>query len=230
MVNVFSFCLYGGRNPRYYIPLLENIQIIAQYFPEWKAYIYIAPDVDAPYVDVLRSHSNVTLRETNAFGAENMISRFCAIDEPDVDIMFVRDADSLIHWKDRWAIHQFLAKPEFIAHTIRDHPHHVSYLMGGLWGIRKSSGLCIRDMYNEFLKSPHEFGLAHDQNFLCGTIYPAVRDKLLVHHSNSRLRSEEHGEEFPFAWTDALFCGRVEYSQTTPFLPGLPSLNRMRRS
>lgn len=230
MVNVFSFCLYGGRNRRYYIPLLENIQIIAYYFPGWKAYIYIAPDVDASYVEVLRSNSNVVLRETGILGAENMIFRFYAIDDPDVDIMFVRDADSLVHWKDQWAIRQFLSKPEFVAHAIRDHRDHVSHMMGGLWGIRKIAGLCIRDMYTDFLKSPYEFGLANDQNFLCGCVYPAVRDKLLIHYSNGRVRPGEHGEEFPFAWTDTVFCGRIHQQLTTPFLPGLPPLNRLRNS
>lgn len=210
MVNVFSFCLYGPRNARYYTPLLENIQIAAQYFPGWKVYIYIAPDVDPEYVRVLNSYTNVVLRPTGVQGEINMIHRFTAIDEPGVDIMMVRDADSLIHWKDRWAIQQFLQKPEYIAHTIRDHVDHTARIMGGLWGLRKSAGIVIADEYVAFKNNPTDFGIAHDQNFLSDRIYPKVLDRLFVHYSNRRLHVNERGEEFPFAWTNDMYCGRIE--------------------
>jgi hypothetical protein len=232
MVNVFSFCLYGPRNPRYYSPLLENIQIIAQYFPNWKAYIYVGPDVDPRYLVVLRSYSNVVIRETGITGSQNMIRRFCAIDEPDVDIMMVRDADSLVHWRDRWAIHRFLEKPEYVAHTIRDHRYHASSLMGGLWGIRKTAGLVIADEYAEYIKNPKDLGVAHDQNFLGVQIYPKILDRLWVHYSEgplvhasggreilmkkSRLIEGEQGEMFPFQWTETMYCGRVDTSYETP--------------
>jgi hypothetical protein len=215
MVNVFSFCLYGPRNLRYYVPLLENIQIVAQYFPEWKIYIYIAPDVDPNYVKTLQSYSNVVLLSTGVTGPINMIYRFMAIDRDEVDIMMVRDADSLIHWKDRWAIIRFLEQPQYVAHTIRDNIQHVSYMMGGLWGMRKTAGLVIADEYAIYKNSPWDYGIAHDQNFLCGQIYPKVVDRLLVHYSNDRLRKGETGEEFPFAWSESLYCGRIENAQPT---------------
>jgi hypothetical protein len=210
MVNVFSFCLYGPRNPRYYTPLIENIQIVAQYFPGWKVYIYLGSDVDPDYVTVLESYSNVVLRPTGVQGEANMISRFMAIDEPNVELMMVRDADSLIHWKDRWAIMEFVSKPEYVAHTIRDHVDHTARIMGGLWGIRKAAGIVIRDEYIDFKNNPIDFGIAHDQNFLSARIYPKVLERLLVHGSNQRPRKGEHVEEFPFVWSPNMFCGRIE--------------------
>lgn len=216
MVNAFSFCLYGPNNPRYYNPLLENIQIVAQYFPEWKVYIYVGSDVEPEYVKVLQSYSNVVIRTTGETGPINMIYRFMAIDEPDVDIMLVRDADSLIHWRDRWAIHRFLEQPDYIAHCIRDHKDHGASLMGGLWGLRKSAGLVIADEYTAFKSAPKEFGVAHDQNFLAGQIYPKVNSRLLVHYSNGRLQYGEHGEEFPFEWKEDMYCGRIELPPPPP--------------
>lgn len=210
MVNVFSFCLYGPRNQRYYRPLLQNIQTVAQYFPEWKIYIYIGSDVDPDYLKVLQTYSNVVLRATNVTGPINMIHRFMAIDEPEVELMLVRDADSLIHWRDRWAIYEFLKHPESVAHCIRDHKEHLAFLMGGLWGLRKSAGLVMSHEYTAFKNNPEDFGIAHDQNFLAGQIYPKVKDRLLVHYSNGLLRGGERGEEFPFAWTDEMYCGRIE--------------------
>lgn len=236
MVNVFSFCLYGPRNPRYYLPLLENIQTIAQYFLGWKAYIYVAPDVDPEYVRVLGTYSNVVLRHTGVLGEPNMIRRFFAIDEPDVELMMVRDADSLIHWRDRWAVYRFLEKTEFVAHTIRDHAHHASRIMGGLWGIRKSAGLVIANEYAEYMSSPTDLGVAHDQNFLGVQLYPKIKDRLWVHYSEGnlvhstkngefemssrRIFDDESGELIPFKWTETMYCGRVEgvaQAKPTPF-------------
>lgn len=210
MVNAFSFCLYGPRNLRYYSPLLENIRIASQYFPNWKVYIYVAPDVDAEYVKVLQSYSNVVLRSTGVTGAINMIYRFMAIDEPEVDIMMVRDADSLMHWRDRWAIGRFVSQPKYVAHTIRDNIQHTAHIMGGLWGIRKSAGLTIADEYLAYKNDPKDLGVAHDQNFLGSQIYPKVVDRMLVHYSNGRIRLGETGEEFPFAWSNDVYCGRIE--------------------
>jgi len=216
MVNAFSFCLYGPRNSRYYLPLLENIRIASQHFPDWKVYIYIAPDVDPEYVKVLESYSNVVLRPTGVRGDANMIRRFTAIDEPDVELMLVRDADSLIHWRDRWAISRFIEQPEYVAHTVRDHVDHTARLMGGLWGLRKSAGIVVADEYVVFKNNPVDFGIAHDQNFLRGIIYPKVSDRLLVHYSNGRIYEGERGEEFPFTWTNDMYCGRIEIPVTSP--------------
>ncbi len=52
--------------------------------------------------------------------------------------------------------------------------------------------------------------MGHDQNFLQECIYPKVRSMLLVHFSNGRARIGEIAIEFPFDWTNDVYCGRVE--------------------
>lgn len=211
MVNAFSFCLYGPENPRYYPGLLYNIKLAKQYFPDWKVYVYVAPDVDASMIDQLKRLDNVELRETGVTGPINMIHRFYAIDEDTVDVMMVRDADSRIHWKDRWAIREFMRQPEFIAHTIRDNIEHTADMMGGLWGIRKSAGLNLHSeyaAYREDRQLGHRQG--HDQNFLSDVIYPKVVGRMLVHYSNGRRKVRETAVEFPFDWINDVYCGRIE--------------------
>jgi hypothetical protein len=209
MVNVFSFCLYGPPNPKYYPDgLNENINLILKHFPAWKIFVYLGSDVDLGYIDHLRTAPNVILRFTGKTGEPNMIDRFFAIDEPGVDLMMVRDADSRVHWKDRWAIRQFL-KSIFIAHTIRDNPAHNAPLMGGLWGLRKESGINVTEEYEAFGRDqPSAFG--HDQGFLLHCIYPKVLPSLLVHCPTSMMHIGEHVREFPFKWTNSIYCGRVE--------------------
>jgi hypothetical protein len=161
-------------------------------------------------LDTLQTFSNVVLFPTGVTGPVNMVHRFFAIDEPDVDLMMVRDADSRIHWKDRWAIQSFLEHPDSVAHTIRDNIAHSAVLMGGLWGLRKSAGLNVRSIYSDFkddswLDQPR----GHDQYFLKFRIYPEIKSRLLVHYSNGRLLEGEFGIEFPFRWSKELFCGQV---------------------
>jgi hypothetical protein len=211
MVNAFSFCLYGPENQKYYRGLLENVFLAGKYFPTWKVYVYYAPDVTEGMVNHLSLCTSVVLRPTEVYGEPNMIHRFYAIDEPEVDLMMVRDADSRIHWKDRWAIREFASRTEFGAHTIRDNIQHTAEMMGGLWGLRKSAGLSIRALYAEYKGRPdlgHRNG--HDQNFLSDVVYPLVLPTLLVHYSNKRIKKGEHAVEFPFDWTNDVYCGRVE--------------------
>lgn len=217
MVNAFSFCLYGPPNPRYYTPLVENIKIAQEHYPDWQVWVHFAPDVDAAYLRLLETYPNVVLRFTNKLGPINMIERFCTIDEPGIDLMVVRDADSLIHWRDRWALQQFLDRPEFVVHSIRDHKDHNCRLLGGLWAMRKSAGLVIRDEYAEYLKNPKDYGVAHDQNFLTGHLYPRVFGRVYVTYDRpENLFQGEVGDPFPFAWSEDIYCGRIEFPPPLP--------------
>lgn len=211
MVKVFSFCLYGPPNPRYYpLPMLENIWLVGTHFPDWKVYLYFAPDIDKDFLDQVAMYSNVVLIPTGKYGEINMIERFYAIDDPDVEIMFVRDADSHIHWKDRWAINQFIEKSEYVIHIIRDNVEHKSYIMGGMWGIRKTANIVIRDQYKLFSENPIDKGIGNDQNFLSTYVYPYTWTKALIHYSHSCILAGEIGVKFPFEWKNETYCGRSD--------------------
>jgi hypothetical protein len=210
-MKVFSFCLYGPFNPKYYVGMIENIHLIHKHFPEWSIFIYLGADVDQSTVNVLSSAPRVILRWTNELGAKNMIHRFFAIDEPGVELMMVRDADSRIHWRDRWAIRQFV-NSSFIGHAIRDNPHHLTRLMGGLWGMRKGAGIHIRTEYEAYKHNPVVIGLAHDQDFLSVRIYPSLLKNLLVHLGHKGPAGlDELCVEFPFPEEEEFYCGKVEY-------------------
>lgn len=221
MVIAFSFCLYNPPNRLYYSGILENIEIIQYHFPEAYIYVYIGNDVPDAFVIELRVRKNVILRFTKETGPRNMIHRFFAIDEPEIDIMFVRDADSRVHWKDRWAIREFLNHPTAKFHIIRDNPEHATAVMGGLWGMRKIEGINIRSLYDEHKRSnPKGHGMGLDQDFLIDCIYPRITSVMLIHSSQTwRYRPFEVIVPFPFTYTNDIYCGRIEapvYSEPTP--------------
>jgi len=146
---------------------------------------------------------------TGIAGIVNMVHRFFPIDDPNVEIMMVRDADSRIHWRDRWAINQFV-NSSYVAHTIRDHAEHKCRLMGGLWGIKKAAGVNIQEQYKLYEKNPEWRGMAWDQDFLSSRIYPLVAPKLLAHIGSGPSFAPEKLESFPTPWTDNVYCGKIE--------------------
>ena len=212
-MKVFSFCLYGPYNERYYPGMLQNLQLINKHFPEWYTFIYVGADVDANSIKVFQSAPKVIIRFTGETGAINMIHRFFAIDEPGVELMMVRDADSRVHWKDRWAIREFERSAGFVAHSIRDNNQHTAPLLGGLWGLRKSAGVNVHEEYAIFKADPLILGFAHDQDFLSVRIHPKVVSRLLAHVGGGAPHGiGETTREFPFKWINDIYCGRVESS------------------
>jgi len=213
MVKVFSFCLYGPVNPRYYpIPMIQNIELIQKHFPSWKVYLYVSPDVDSEFLQQVSQYSNVLLKPTGKLGTINRLERLFAIDEPEVETMFVRDADSRVHWKDRWAVNDFLSKSQFVAHVIRDHKMHGVKIPAGLWGMHKIN-VNIRSLYEQFLKNPKELFFGNDgidQSFLGSYIYPLVTSKTLIHYSHRHILVGEIGIEFPFPYSDDSHCGKID--------------------
>lgn len=209
-MKVFSFCLYGPFKRLYYHGLLDNLDLITRYYPDWMAYIYVGSDVDAAFIDRLRARSQVVIRETVEIGAMNMIHRFYAIDEPEVDMMVVRDADSRIHWKDRWGIQAFVDSP-YVAHTIRDNRVHTAKLMGGIWGMRKCE-VSMQGLYEQFTHITRTEKLhGYDQDFLAQCLYPLLRDRMLVIlGGDAPSFPNEHVLLFPFTWRNDIYCGRVE--------------------
>ena len=208
--------------------MIQNIQLIHKYFPGWFVYVYIGSDVTPDMISMLQSAPRVIVRFTGITGIVNMIHRFFPIDEPDVDIMFVRDADSRIHSRDRWAIQRFLESP-YVAHTIRDHPDHTCRLMGGLWGMRKTPGVNIHEQYALYEANPEYRGMAWDQDFLSSRIFPLVAPKLLAHIGLGPSFPPEKNEQFPTSWRKEIYCGKIEQaSYTEPPPPRILSLPAVR--
>jgi hypothetical protein len=193
--------------------MIQNIELAKKHFPNWKVYLYVSPDIDMGFLHQISQYSNVVIRWTGKMGTINRIERLFAIDEPQVETMFVRDADSRIHWKDRWAINDFLKKPRFVAHLIRDNKDHASKILAGLWGIRKSADINIRSLYEEFLKNPKDLFFGEDgmdQSFLGSYLYPIIKSKALLHFSHNHIVLGENGIQFPFVYDDSCHCGKVD--------------------
>lgn len=217
-MKVFSFCLYGPYTRKYYQGLLENLDIIRREFPDWHAIVYVGTDVPESFRNTLRSHSFCVVVPVSTTGHTLMLHRFCAIDHPDVEIMCVRDADSRIHSRDQWTIREFL-RSQYMVHIIRDHRFHTIPIVGGMWGMKRGAlPTTMQSLMASHFTSPAKFN--DDQLFLQNIVYPIVKDRALVHSSNSfRASAEETIMRIPFRVVRKEFIGQVVEYLPPLFIP-----------
>ncbi len=191
-MKVFSFCLYGTE-PNYYTGLLENLEIIKTFFPDFGVIVHkgicdstwTLPD----WVEVV---------ETGKAGPINTLYRYRPLLTHEIG--FVRDTDSRITARDRWCIQEFL-KSDKSYHMIRDHVWHRSKIMAGLFGWKKPVTLELA------LDSEASYGI--DEAFLADHLYPWIVADALV-HTNLYALLHEHSERIQIPMEDPTdFVGNV---------------------
>lgn len=180
MKKVFSFSLFGSKK-MYWKGLYANIVSIQTQFPDWWTYIWVDTTVPEEVLLYLSTQPNVKLIPTNETGLINMSYRFFSIDDPEVEVMCVRDADSRIYERDIACIHDFVGS-EKLFHIIRDHPNHHHTIMGGMWGIKKDllTG-SIQTQFELWRKSNTASEFWNDMDFLRSLFYPHVLPYTMIH-------------------------------------------------
>ena len=210
MVNVFSFCLYGPYNPKYYIGLKENIQIINSQFPDFEIYITCGSDIDENKFNEIMENfkpifDKISILKYNITGPILMLLRFFPIDYENVDCLFSRDNDSRIGERDIWCINKFLSS-SFILHTIRDHSGHFVKMLGGLSGIKKDILKHIGTPFSKYVPFNINVDYNYDQVVL-ELIYNKFKHLLLV-HSTKNIYLDNY-ENIPLEVNKENFCGQV---------------------
>jgi hypothetical protein len=206
MVNVFSFCLFGS-NHKYTLGMIENVKIINDKFKDWKIYIYYN-NVSEDILKQLELYNNVVLILSTYNNHKTTLDRFKPIDNIDVDITMMRDADSRVHDRDIWAINEFINSTKKL-HIIRDHNCHCSNIMAGLCGIKK--GLIDFNIENTIknIEQNYQNNYGVDERILDSIIYShAIKTNNYLLHGK-KLHEYEILTEFPFPVVNSDFCGQV---------------------
>lgn len=208
MKYVFSYCIYGNQL-KYTEGLLRNIQQIQELYPEFEIWITVGNDTPEDYIIKYSEFANVHMFFSDDTGGRLMAHRFFAIDDPDVELMIVRDADSRFTERDQVCIDYFI-QSDYSIFTIRDHSYHTQTIMGGQWGMRKIDNLIIEEKYKEFCETcPNIDAYSSDQVFLHNYIYKFYKDSLVVYSSTHRY-PDEYCEDIDIRRkNDYDFCGNV---------------------
>ena len=204
-MKVFSFCLYGS-NKKYTFGMIENIKIINKCYSDWYIYIYYN-NVPNDIIEMINGFKNVKMIASVYNGSMTMFDRFKPIDDKNVEIMIVRDADSRCHDRDQWSINEFINSDKKF-HIIRDHIWHQTLILGGLWGIKQ--GLLqfnIEEAIQKYVKHCVNT-IGEDQYFLSAIIYPQITNNVLI-HGTLRMNINETIIPFQFPIINNDFCGQV---------------------
>lgn len=182
MVTVFSYSLFGTLD-KYCKGMLRNVEEITKRFPDAEIWVYCGTDVPESILSSLKASSNVKLFFTNETGHVVKIFRYLPIDNPNVDICIVRDADSRVTQRDEQSIRDFL-QTEKLTQIVRDHKVHTVPILGGMVSFRKGAlPYAMRDLIAFFFTQDlanKVFEFEDDQNFLRKYVYPLVIQKALI--------------------------------------------------
>jgi len=207
-MKLFSFCIYGS-NKKYYYGLKENYRLIQKHFPEFEMRVYVGNPYSKDLLDEL--DPNIKRIYTDAKEGITTVFRYLPILDSDIDILFVRDADSEVNERDVWCIREFLKNNDFNVHSIRDHYWHKSRLMAGTTGFKKSCFSLIRDTFKKQLDSiKHDKDLFYggDEVFLDKHVHPLIKDTLMI-HTNINAHINEHYFPIKFKNDNVNFVGNV---------------------
>jgi hypothetical protein len=176
--NIISFSLFGDN--RYYSDCaIANAAMAYAVFPEWRCRFYCDPDVPEPVrrrLHNLRSQVLVFHRVSDNW--DGLFWRFQAFDDPNVNVVMVRDVDSPFTVRERLAVDEWLAS-FYPFHVIRDHPYHCEPMMAGLWAGWTRLLPPITPLIQGFQEERD--GRFSDQKFLRRQIWPRIRQAALVH-------------------------------------------------
>lgn len=206
-MKIFSFALFGN-NKKYCQGLIENLRIINEYYPEYHTFIAIGNTVPYGYLYQIACFNNVHMTYYPFSSMVLANFRFFPIDDPEVELCFVRDSDSRINERDRCAIDEFI-RSDKLFHIIRDHRSHTNRILGGTWGCKRGAlQVSIRELYEKFTQGLSGERYGHDEDFLSKVIYPLVINNALV-HSEYKFYDGEISRKINCTRTNSNFIGNV---------------------
>lgn len=209
MKKVISFSLWGD-NPTYNIGAIKNAKLALTFYPGFECWFYIHKETVPIYtIEELSKISNVRIifKEGDLSIIKPMMWRFETIDDPEVEVMLVRDTDTRILLREKLAVDEWLNTNKTF-HIMRDHPHHRFCILGGMFGTRKIPEIrSWKEIMNTFIQSGNR---DYDQLFLQYFIYPTIKCDCVIHasfHAN-----EVHCKPFPIKYDDQFrFVGEYVY-------------------
>lgn len=202
MKKVISFSLWG-HNPKYTQGAIENIKLSKKIYPEWTCRFYIG-DIPQNIYDIMKNEENVEIINMSQSGDwTSMFWRFYPASESNVDIFIVRDTDSRLSMREKYAVDEWISSDKGL-HIMRDHPFHNSLIMGGMWGMKKNT---FPNMITEIKNYNKGNFWQIDQNFLNQVVYPSCSGNIFVH--DEFFNFESHRKNFPTKRLDKEFVGDV---------------------
>lgn len=184
--NIISYSLWGC-NKRYIDGLALNLSAAMEYYPGWLVCVFAHDECYEEVVRLKREYTNLKVyRIQLKTGWSGLLWRFLPCQWRNCQHVIVRDLDSVLTCREKEAVETWIASGRAL-HIMRDHPAHAMPIMGGMFGVKPSDSSVARAFKR--LKTLILDSQCHrgndfwqmDQIYLATDVFPALRDKSLIH-------------------------------------------------
>ena len=189
--KVISFSLFG-HGSRYFIGARENLALQPIIYPGWICRFYVAENIPSYHIDALRSGGAEIVIMRPEPGTVGTLWRFLALDEKDIGVCIIRDADSRLNEREKHAVEAWLSSDKHY-HIMRDHtvgPRNI--IPACSWGAKGNSPVALnmrQEAENYIPRAPH-LGYGVDEGFLKRVVYPRICHQALIHTIHPPFPSE----------------------------------------
>lgn len=188
-MKIISYALWGN-DRRYVDPLMTNIKVAEELFPDWKVVVYISGSTTKEVKDELKSLGADVYECGESPDTRGAFWRFRALSLPDADVVIIRDADSALTVRDKSMVEHWIASDRDF-YLCRDHPFHVRPIICCSWGAK---GKGIEKIKNIADYDPGYSNYGDDEKFLAQFVYLKYRKEFLVFAPFLLYRGERNEE------------------------------------
>jgi protein O-GlcNAc transferase len=175
--KVIAFSIWGEKQI-YNVGAVRNADLALEIYEGWECWFYVGQSTPQKTIDELSKRKNCKVVIQPEQGDwSGMFWRFYPASDPNVEVMISRDADSRLSTREFLAVKEWEQSNKSF-HIMRDHPHHQTEILGGMWGCKFPILKNMKKLINEYAKG--EFWQV-DQNFLREKIYPLIKNDAIVH-------------------------------------------------
>jgi hypothetical protein len=182
--RIISFSLYGDKE-NYHRGAIYNLNASKEIYPDWTCRFYVSQEIPLPIVNELFIGGAEVIRKNRQHNADGMFWRFLPATEKDIDLLIVRDVDTVVSMREKYAVDEWAASNKKF-HIIRDLPIHRRRILGGLWGCRPKH----LDLSAKLITDWNAFEYGDDQQFLSQHIHPIIKNDVLIHSDFSAYDDE----------------------------------------
>lgn len=178
--NIIAYSLFGA-NPRYCEVAVVNATIAPLIYPEWTCRFYVDDSVPEHVIKRLAHHNAQIVKVSRAeLGFSGLFWRFLVLADENVHCFIIRDADSLLSYKERCAVDEWLNSGKFF-HLMRDDVCHNELILAGMWGGYVGAFPNIKEDVRAYFSRLTTLNKTIDQQFLRNHIWVTVNQSVLVH-------------------------------------------------
>jgi len=187
--NVISFSLYGG-SATHCDGAVRNAIAAKFLYPEWRCRFYVDESVPKRVIHrLLQEGAHILRVGGSAAGRFGTFWRFLITEDNNVDRYLVRDCDACLNLRERAAVDAWLASDRHF-HVMRDGLTHTEVMLAGMWGGVRGALPSIQQEIMEYCRTA-PLARTADQLFLREKTWPTVRQSVLTHDSEFKLRDSQ---------------------------------------